>query len=322
MWSCSKKDSGPVIIYQESRDNHMNVMDKLVSIENKLPDMRAFTLLTMAGDTIIFHDNRADLQFTAYDIYADTTIGRFGKYGNGPGEIANFGAEFYDHKSKILYGRNGNRHMLMGFYLPDAVSDPHYNAFDKCKMNFFECPFIGPNYLNDSTIFCSILIPEGTAESQLGMVNLNTQKITLLDSVTYYDNARFLTTIDTEKNRIYAADRKQDVISIYSLDGKLLRRIFGPDYTDKPDKRYRAFSRPEICKDKIIMRYSGYDALTPTKVVAEKLIVSDLNGNYIKTLDFDFTIHDIAYHAKTNRLYLATDGEPQFCYLNLSDLKL
>ena len=45
----------------------------------------------------------------------------------------------------------------------------------------------------------------------------------------------------------------------------------------------------------------------------------DMDGMYIKTLKFDFSVNSLAYHPKTDRLYLTTSGEPQFGYLKLSE---
>lgn len=324
MWNCSKKDTAPVIIYQASRDNHVNVMDKLISIEENLPDMHSFTMLTMIGDTLLLHDHKGELQFTAYDIYADTTIGRFGKFGSGPGEVANFGGTFYDSKSKRLYGHEGNRSTISYFYLPEAISNPDYNVIDKFRIGFVESLFVSAHHINDSTIICAATFPgsDCPAEFQLATFSLITKNSTPLDSVSYYDKARFALSVDLDNNRIYATDFQQDVISIYSLDGNLIRRIFGPEYTGKVMEGYRAFSTPHVCGKHLIVCYSGHRPVTADKTIPKYLIVTDLDGNYIKTLDLDFSIHTIAYHAKTNRLYLSTDGEPQFCYINLDDLKL
>ncbi len=321
MWSCGTKDTSPVIIHESVRDNHMNATDMVVSIEDNLPDMHSFTLLIPAGDTLLFHDKKGELQFAAYDILADTTIGQFGKFGNGPGEIANFGSTFYNPNSKILYGYNANKNIVSGFYLPRAVTNQDYDAFDKFKMKTFMNPILCPYYINDSTIYCMVYASKGTAEFQLANWNFITNKVVPFDSIDYYDNAKFVITLSPEKDRIFAADKQQDIRSIYTLDGKLCRRIFGPDYTGKINTRDSYFSAPEICGDKLILRYSGPGNNNSKQIIYNTLIITNLDGNYIKTLDFDFSINSIAYHAKTNRLYMTTDGEPQFCYLPLDKLK-
>ncbi len=198
MWSCTPKDTGPVIIHENARDNHKNATSIVVSIEDNLPDMHSFTMLILAGDTLLFHDNKGDLQFAAYDIYADTTIGQFGKLGNGPCEIANFGATFYDPNSRRLYGRNSNQNKIVNFYLPEAVADPDYNAVDKFKLDSSPYPFVSPCYINDTTVICAVCRPNGTAEFQLGKFNLLTKEVSTLDSVIYHDKARFALTVAPE----------------------------------------------------------------------------------------------------------------------------
>ncbi len=320
MWSCGSKDTGPVITHENSRNNSINATKLLVSIEENLPDMHSYTYIIPAGDTLLIYDLKADLQFTAYDIYADTTLGQFGKFGNGPGEIANFASIFYNPNSKILYGHNANQNTISGFYLPRAVVNPDYDAFDKFKMGSSIIHIMSPNYLTDSVIPCTVYIPKGASEFQLANWNFNSNKVSPIDSVIYYDNARFEMTVSPENNIILTTDMRQDILSIYNFDGKLLRRIYGPDYGCTYNSKNRFFSCPVICTDKIAIIYSGPGANTPTHPVYNKIIINDINGKYIRTLDFDFSINSIAYHAKTNRLYMTTDGEPQFCYLPLDKL--
>ena len=84
-------------------------------------------------------------------------IGRFGKPGNGPGELANYGGSFFDKNSQILYMNEANQGKMLGFYLPDAIADSEYSPFVKFDMDFHGPgnAYSTPHYLNDSTVVFS-----------------------------------------------------------------------------------------------------------------------------------------------------------------------
>lgn len=320
MCSCGTADRRPVILHAESRDRHIDATDMLVAVGEGLPDLNSFTTMIQAGDTLLIHDAKARLQFTAYDIYADTVIGRFGKSGNAPGEIAHLQPIFYNRNSKILYGANANRDKISSFYLPWAVANPDYNALDNFRIDIFKCPIADPYYLNDSTVICTVYTPKGTPDCQLAVWNTATNRVTPLKSGPYYDGAHFGIDVSPEKNMIFAADTRQDVISIYTLDGKLQRCIFGPEYDGDSSGRNRFFYTPVICGDKVAILCSGPRSGAGSHAVCDRIILTDLDGGYITTLHFNFPVSDILYHARTNRLYMTTGGTPQFCYLPLDKL--
>lgn len=310
--SCSEKSRETVVVTEGARDNMVEVKDALVSIDSLLPDMHSMTLLYMAGDTLLFQDFKAtDYQFAAFDIPNEKALGRFGKFGNGPGEIANVGAVFYDNNSKTLYGANGNRGKIVGFYVPEALNNPDYDAFDKIDMNE---PLFDPSFVDETTVLCPMLASlddKHPVITHIGRLNLSDGKITVIDSITD-DKARFLISASPKKGLIFAGDMKQDVISIFNLDGKLLRRIIGPEYSEEVNKQDRYFSSSVFIDDVVAVVYSGKNSEIPQN----KVIITDLDGNYIKTLKFDFSIYSMVYHPSTGRVYVSTSGDPQFGYID------
>lgn len=320
--SCGTNSRQPDIIHVGSRDNIVNVTDQIVSIDNGLPEMHWLTHLILAGDTLLFHDPKSvELQFTAYDIFKNKVIGRFGKFGNGPGEIANLGAIFYVPDSKSIFGANANQGKIVGFYLPDAIGNPDYSSFDKFNMDFTSGnnAILYPHYLNDSTIICTVYVPDKITRSMathIGNLNFSSQSVSVIDSIPQGESARFGITVSPQHNIIYAADKYQDVISIFNLEGKLQRRIYGPEYNEEIDRRNTSFSHVALCGDYVANIYSDRNDSNQN----ENIIVTDIQGNYIKTLKFDFPLNDIIYHQKTGRLYISTDGETQFGYIDFDKI--
>ena len=314
--SCGGGSDGPSVTSEGARDNIVKITtDKIVSLDDNLPIMHTCGIM-LCGDTLLFDDHINDeFKFTAYDISQGKVIGRFGKPGNGPGELANYGGSFFDRNSQILYMNEANQGKMLGFYLPDAIADSEYSPFVKFDMDFHGPgnAYSTPHYLNDSTVVCATLVVNKKANSlssHIGRLNLINQSVTELDTLPDTDNIRYVTAVSPEQDKIYATGRNKDEIRIYTINGELLRTIYGPDYDEKVVNRKKYFSEAEFCGDNIM---SIYAAGKENK--GQDIVVMDRDGMYVKTLRFSIPLHDIKYHKKTDRLYISTDATPQFGYI-------
>lgn len=319
--SCGRGNDGSVI-HEGTRNNITEITsDLIVSIDDKLPILHASGMI-LAGDTLLYGDLINDeFKFTAYDISDNKTIGRFGKHGSGPGELANFGAIFYDGNSHNLYLSEANQGKVLGFYLPEAISNTEYVPFVKFNMDFngghngYNCP----HYINDSTVICSIMVrnPESRSFStHIGNLNLTTQEVTVIDSLPDNDNISYTIAVSTESDKIFAVGRIQDEIRIYNLKGNLIRTIYGPDNDGRIEKRRNFFANVILCGDKVLAVYAG-----GSEKNGREIIVMGHDGRYMKTLRFEMPLRDIIYHDKTDRLYISTDDTPQFGYIeNFSNI--
>lgn len=302
--------------HEKNRDNVIDGTSLMVSIDDNLPPIHSFAVPIMAGDTLVIMDYRAtDFLFTAYDIYNDSTIGRFGKYGSGPGEAGNPLLRFYNKYDKHLYIGNGLRGKLSSFYLPEAVSDSTYDAVDGITVNFYR-GILSPNVIDESNVLCTTFSDITARDTRISNFNIKTGEITVIDSVAPGQEAMTGIAVSAKDDFIFSVDRQHDVIRIHNLDGKLRSIVYGPEYDEKVEKNDYFFSASEICGNKVAMTYTGRK-LEPERSV---IILTDLEGKYLKTLRFDATIHGIQYHDKTGRLYLTTKGEPQIGYIELDKI--
>ena len=302
--------------HEGARDKVVDGVSLMVSIDDNLPFINSFAAPTMAGDTLIIVDFRStDLLMTAYDIYSDSTLGRFGKYGNGPGEVGNPLIRIYNKYDNNFYFGNGNRGVMSTFFLPDAVSDSTYDAVDKMNMDFYQ-GIQSPYVIEKSTAICTSWSDVNSRDFRISKLNLDTGDVTLLDTVTSEDKMKMGIAVSEKNRRIYAFDRERDLICIYDLDGKLCKKIYGPEYDSDVEEYEYFFSSGVICGDKVAVTYTGRKQDTDRG----QIILMDLDGRYLMTLQFDSTIHGLAYHDKTNRLYLTTTGEPQIGYIELDKL--
>lgn len=303
--------------HEGSRDNVIDGNSLMVSIDDNLPMIHSFSVPILAGDTLIILDYRStDFLFTAYDIYSDSTIGRFGKYGFGPGEAGNPLLSFYNKYNKNLYLGNGNRGKLSSFYLPEAVSDSTYDAVDRLTMDFYN-GILSPYVIDESTVLCTSFTDITSRSSRLSKFNLDTGGITAVDSINPFEGTKVGLAVSEKDNLIFSGDKQHDLIRILSLDGKLRGLVYGPEYDENVEEYDYFFSKSEICGNQVASTYTGRN-LEPERSI---IIFTDLNGKYIRTLRFDATIHGMQYHNKTRRLYLTTVGEPQIGYIELDKIQ-
>lgn len=302
--------------HEGSRDNVIDGTSLMVSIDDNLPPIHSFSDPVIAGDTLLILDYRSTgLVCTAYDIYNDTTIGRFGKYGAGPGEVGNMLFRFYNKYDKNLYVGNANRGELSSYYLPEAISDSTYDAVKRIPIDLLQ-GIHSPYVIDDSTAICTTFTDLSSRYSRLSRFNITTGEITDMDSINPFEGSKVGIAVSVKDDLIFSGDQQHDLIRILSLDGKLRGIVYGPEYDENVEEYDYFFSESEICGNKVASTYTGRNLEIERSVI----ILTDLDGKYIKTLRFDATIHGMQYHDKTGHLYLTTTGEPQIGYIELDKI--
>ncbi len=302
-----------------------NVEDaRLIDISDSLPAMSAATQIYIIGDTLIFHDTKStDRQFHAFDIRTNRLLGSFGKFGNGPGEIANFGGIFFDDGKRILYGSNLNQWHIAGFQLDSALADTNYKAFVKTKLIGTEGPtsiLRNPYFINDSLVICARLVPSEdwtSFKNSLGYINLNTGKSYAINDILGEKESRNAIAVSPNENLIVAVATTHDWIRFFDMDGNLKKNIYGPDFVEKKPKNMAYFHTVVITDDKIFACYNGKKILPRPEY--EDIVVFNHDGEYLRSMRVYGAIWGLAYHKGTNRLYVALDGEPQFSYIQPED---
>ncbi|MDR2809061.1 MAG: 6-bladed beta-propeller, partial [Tannerellaceae bacterium] len=106
---------------------------------------------------------------------------------------------------------------------------------------------------------------------------------------------------------------------ICNFDGDLICNICGPAWGHRNHK-HSYYSRAIFCGDKIYATYLGSTRIDEEKmrsIYPTQILVFDLQGNYIQTLDVGLRISDLCYDEENNRLLLGFDDDIQFGYLEL-----
>lgn len=316
LYSCGNKSEE----WCTTRDNHVKVV--VTPIDGGLPAIHAFSGITVCDDILLIHDyTSTDRQFLAYDILNDRYLGSFGTYGNGPGEIINFGCVFYNPVDHIVYGVNGNKWEISGFNLDSAVIDPDIKAFKKVELNSSggRFPINNATYLNDSTVICTLYMPNKDNTkicTYLAVCDLTTGITRSIDSVEPKWKVRNQIAVSARDSLIVATDSNRDRIRLYDLDGNLKKAIYGPDYIEQGNRGNSYYASPVIVGNRIYVVYSGKDLMEQR--CGKEIIVMDLDGKYLETLCPDIEISSIDYHEKTGRLYMSLEGDIQFGYIQLN----
>lgn len=317
--SCEHRNENIVVVDQKERKNIVGM--ELYSIEDSLPAMHSLSSpLAILGDTLIMIDFQStDLIFTAYDVRSGQTIGRFGRFGNGPGEISNFGSETLDPIKKILYVQNTSQWNFVGFELDKAISDSNYRAFLKFRYPTDESKLLSSpgNYLSDSVVIVVAHIPNKDWTDfryQLGQLDITTGKTTLYETYQWENEGTYYITVSEKNDMIVLTGNESDIIEFHDLKGNLKKKIYGPRYKPTYKKNARVMRRPILTEDRL---YVIYREKGNRERYGEDILEFDLEGNYLRTLRTGIPLLRIQYHKGTNRLYFSSTAEPQFGYIQL-----
>ncbi len=319
--SCSKPDDGKTESYSKKRDN-VEYRELTYIDDDAFPLIHGQVPIYMYGDTLIIKDSQSrDYIFYAYDVVGERYIGGFGKYGAGPGEIANFGMIGIDQNAGILYGSDYNRWKVFGFDIAQAIADSTYHPFEVSKFPVGKdgmTPINRTLYVNDSTVYCAVVIPNPNyrgAGYYLGRFDPRTAQSELLDTVKR-DPSSGLLCLAPEGDGLIEFSMNYDRIRFFDLEGNLKHTVYGPDFGErKPGIFY--YESPVIVGDRIYVLYANGDFRDPE--VGHRIIVMDLEGNYIKSIDVGVRVEELAYHSKTGRMFVSTWGEPQFGYFEVDN---
>ncbi|MBD5374047.1 MAG: hypothetical protein HDR77_01010 [Bacteroides sp.] len=320
---CGGKEEAYSDIHETGRNNIVEA--KPVSLDDSLPMLHSLSNIHLMGDTLIVEDKKSnDKMFFVQDIINNIPLGWFGKIGQGPGELINFGGVFLDSKSHRLLGSDGGTMEFKCIDIDAALKNDECPTvvakFDMAKNGVLIAPFflndtafIGRSYLYDFDTY--------TGSNRLVRFNPKTSITTPLGESHPLLQESFIPVYSPESSKIFVIGGKKDFIQIYDFDGNLKRTIYGSDYTDSPGKNMEYFGAG--VSDSQGRLYAVYNGRDRREARYRDLLVYSPEGKYLKTIRFDVAhLWDIAYHEPTNRIYFSCDGEPQFGYINLSDYGL
>ena len=97
-------------------------------------------------------------------------------------------------------------------------------------------------------------------------------------------------------------------MTICNLDGNLKYNVYGQNWDSRKSNRIAQYKKVIFVKDLIFASYSGNNNFSD-EALPTRIIVFDINGDYIKTLETSYKICEFCYDQENNRIILCLDAE-------------
>ncbi|MDR2968261.1 MAG: TolB-like 6-bladed beta-propeller domain-containing protein [Tannerellaceae bacterium] len=327
-WSCA--NNSPTEKHQRERDNIINVKDRIREIVTDPVYIGSNSVCMVIDSFLMIKDYKSpDMILHLFNKNTFRYITSAIPMGQGPGEIVNIGhIEVIDNQRRFYVNDHGKQR-IFSYDLDSILANPRHIPEVKMIMDNTIFPS-GYEYINDTLNIGLIIEPIGNSDFSQSVAGWNMTTGTIA-KMSY-------THPDIKKKRVAFAASKEhgiyvecygyyDLISICDFDGNLKYNIYGRHWNKNPTGRKIGYSESVIfCKDRIVTLYSGKEAFIRSEngeIKANwptKIMIFDISGDYIQTLETGYNISRFCYDEENNRLILSFDDEIQFGYLNLDGL--
>lgn len=306
--------------HQSSRNNVVDVKDKVVSFDTDSILIGAFSTMYIEDECLLIVDYKSvEHQVYLFDKRNFRYLAATVPLGEGPKEITNIGHVATDAAHRKFYVNDHGKQKIFSYDLDSVLLDPDYVPQVKMSMNFANFPS-EYEYISDTLCIGRTIMPVSASDyvPSISRWNMLTGEIKPIS----YDHP------DVKKKRFtYASSAKYglalqlytvyDLMTIIDFNGNLKCNVYGPQWGSSDRNHY--YQDAVFCKGgKILAVFSGGDYDREYEPV--RLLEFDINGDYVKTLDVGYRIFNMCYDEELNRLYLNFDDEIQFGYLDLDGL--
>jgi hypothetical protein len=314
--------------YQGKRNHIINVHDKVKAIPTDSVMLSVAIVPCVVDDYIIIGDYRSpDECIHLFDKNTFAYVAGTAYTGQGPGEITRLGHIANDDARRTFFVTDLGRQQIFAYPLDSVLADPRgYIPEVKVKLNEKKFPN-SYHFIHDTLCIGVIIEPAGASgyKAMTGKWNMTTDEIRLMPyEHPEVEKKRIGLAVSPEHGIYVECHLYRDLMTICTLDGELKYNVYGPDWTDKnrdPKNYYSAVVA--CCGNQIIALYSGKNTLVADKAGGQaydypsQLLVFDLEGNYLQTLETGYPINSFCYDKANNRLILTLNDEPQVACLDL-----
>ncbi|RHJ92109.1 6-bladed beta-propeller [Parabacteroides bouchesdurhonensis] len=326
-WSCTQ--SSGTEKHQKNRNKVINVRDKVTKIEMEEMPVSDFADPYILGNCLIVSDYKSpDKLIHILDKHTFKYITSTGDKGEGPQEIANMGSIGINEADRVFYVTDHGKHEIFSFYLDSVLADPFYAPTERIKLDGMLSP-VTYNYVNDTLsigLFWKIL-SDADYTPVVARWNMKTGEIVPVKYLKHPEIERKrVSAAASVKNGLYVESYwHHDLITIGYLNGDFKCNIYGEKWDNKTSNSNVYFRDAVFCKDKIVVTYLGKRRLIKgangiTVDYPTKLMVFDLDGNYIQTLETGHPISHFYYDEEDNRLFLTLQDDMLLAYLDLDGI--
>lgn len=319
---------------QSHTDKHHGKRNKIVNVHDKVKEIVIEDVLvsdlcgvSLIDKYLIISDHKSsDDQIHLFDKNTFTHIASIAPKGQGPGEIANMGYLAMDEAHQRFFVTDHGKNKIYSYPLDSVLANRYYQPEAKMSIGERECP---GNYIYLSDTLCIGDFMKFI--ESYGIVHTTAKWDMITGRMTPFENLhpelkRPVTSIElsVEHGIFVECYHYHDLMVIRSLDGGLKYNIYGQKWDTETSNKKSYFGQVVFCKDKIIAEYEdGNDTFfldkhgAPSANWATRLIVFDLQGNYINTLEVGYELVHICYDEQTNRLIFGARDDIEFGYLDL-----
>ena len=306
--------------HQNVRDNVVKVKGKIVSFETDSVFVGSFSRMYIEDECLLITDSKSiGHQVYLFDKKTFRYLASTAPIGQGPNEIARIGYLATDVTHRKFYVNDHGKQKIFSYDLDSVVTNPDYRPQIKMGMDFVNFP-TEYEYINDTLCIGRMIAPVSASDyvPTISRWNMLTGEMKPI-SYNHPDvkRKRFTYASSSTYGLALQLYTYNDLMTIVDFNGNLKCNVYGPQWDDLGHNHY--YGSAVFCKGgKILASFSGGDydrEYEPTK-----LLVFDLNGDYIKTLDVGYRIFNMCYDEEQHRLYLNFDDEIQFGYLDLEGL--
>lgn len=319
---CGCSNHSDIDKYTRHSDNVLNVKDLVQEIVIDTP-LVGIAKPYVLGDYFILADRNSENQILIFDKKNFSYIAGTGHPGEGPDEITSLGELIPDIVHQRIYVADYGKMKILGYDLDSILINSSCVPAYRLEINKSATPVMF-NYVNDTLCYACCITAEPGKHFQESLVtwNMKTGEIhPLISGHPEVERKRIRYAVSLEKNLIAVSYDHHDLLATYNLQGELKHYIYGPNWDNATSNAMIYYDGSvTICGEYIIVGYSGERNPDVGNVCVSKLLVYDLDGNYIKTLDVGYNVLVFCYDSDYNRIIMCLDDEILYGYLDLKDI--
>ncbi len=311
--SCKNNSDREQITYKKY-DNIINVKDQIVDIKTDL--IFGDAGLSIADNFLVIDEHTPNgakgihlFDKNSFEFVTSTAI-----IGKGPGEVNRQGGVVYNATTRDLWVSDHGKMVLWKFPLDSILSNNHFLPTESIPLNY-ELFISRYSFLNDSiAIGKAITINRDKSfEVKTAKLNVNTNEIVQFGYEHPYATGKKSHSYFalSKKHSIYVCPNIYcDLMTVCDLNGNLKFNILGPDWEKNKDNRKEYFSPTGVvvAKNYIIAAYLNEAGIImdkqqrPRGNSPSKLMVFDINGNYIQTIETGHKFIRFCVDEENNRI--------------------
>lgn len=324
-WGCSQNSTNKKhfkiqenIVYVHDRIKEIHIPEENILINN-------YAQPYLFDNYMIIRDYKSyDKQVHLFDKKNYRYITSVADRGIGPNEITQIGHIEFNKDKRLLYITDHGKYKIFSYHIDSIIQNPKYkpSVLLDLKESGFPDNYL---YINDTFSIAQVIIPIGDFDFKPSIArwNIKTGEINPMSYVHPDINKKRIVFAASKEYNLYAEGYcNRDLMTIADFDGNLICNVYGPNWDAESSLGRNYYGNIAFCKDKIITRYSGEKRFLKEGKVnrGTKLLVFDLKGNHLKTLETNFHIAKFCYDNTNNRIIMSLDDEIQFAYLDLDGL--